>query len=75
MVIAESVALMVAGIGAGTLSAVVAVAPALASRATTLPIGSTLVVLAAVFFAGLVSSALATRAAAASPLLASLKAE
>jgi hypothetical protein len=75
MVIAESIALMVAGIGAGTLSAVVAVAPALASRATTLPIGSTLVVLAAVFFAGLVSSALATRAAAASPLLASLKAE
>ncbi|HEX4935512.1 MAG TPA: ABC transporter permease, partial [Gemmatimonadaceae bacterium] len=75
MVIAESVVLMVAGIGTGTLSAVVAIAPALAGRATSLPIRSTLVVLAAVFVAGLLSSLLATRAAAASPLLASLKAE
>jgi putative ABC transport system permease protein len=75
MVVAESVALMVAGIGAGTLSAVLAVAPALASRATSLPITSTLVVLAAVFAAGLVASVIATRAAAASPLLASLKAD
>jgi putative ABC transport system permease protein len=75
MVVAESVALMVAGIGAGALSATLAVAPALASRATSLPITSTLAVLAAVFVAGLVSSVMATRAAAASPLLASLKAE
>ena len=75
MVVAESVALMAAGIAAGTLSAALAVAPAIAGRATTLPIGSTLLVLGAVFAAGLVSSLLATRAAAASPLLAALKAE
>jgi putative ABC transport system permease protein len=75
MVVAESVALMAAGIAAGTLSAALAVAPAIASRATSLPIASTLLVLAAVFAAGLLSSVLATRAAAASPLLASLKAE
>ena len=75
MVVAESVALMVAGIGAGALSAMLAVAPALASRATTLSIAATLAVLAAVLVAGLVSSVVATRAAAASPLLASLKAE
>jgi putative ABC transport system permease protein len=75
MVVAESIALMAAGIAAGTLSAALAVAPAIATRATSLPITSTLLVLAAVFAAGLVSSLLATRAAAASPLLAALKAE
>ena len=48
---------------------------AIASRATSLPITSTLLVLAAVFATGLLSSILATRAAAASPLLASLKTE
>ncbi|MBK5299487.1 MAG: ABC transporter permease [Vicinamibacteria bacterium] len=75
MVVAESVVLMAAGIATGTLSALVAVAPALAARATSLPIGSTVVVLAGVFAAGLISSLVATRAAAASPLLASLKAD
>ncbi len=75
MVVAESLVLMVAGIAAGTISAAVAVAPALAARASTLPITSTLVVLAGVFLAGLASSLIATRAAASSPLLASLKSE
>ena len=75
MVVAESMALLVAGIGAGTLSAVLAVAPALASRATSLPLRSTALVLVAVFAAGLLSSLLATRAAASSPLLASLRSE
>ena len=41
MVVAESVVLMTAGIATGTLSALVAVAPALSARATSLPIGST----------------------------------
>ena len=75
MVVAESVVLMTAGIAFGTLSAVVAVAPALAARATSLPIGSTAAVLAGVFAAGLISSLVATRTAASSPLLASLKAD
>ena len=64
-----------AGIATGTLSALVAVAPALSARATSLPVGSTALVLAGVFVAGLISSLVATRAAAASPLLASLKAD
>ncbi len=75
MVVAESVVLMATGIATGTLSALVAVAPALFARATSLPIGSTALVLAGVFAAGLISSLVATRAAAASPLLAALKAE
>ena len=75
MVVAESVVLLVAGIAAGTLSAALAVAPALAERAASLPLGSTALVLIAVFVAGLLSSVLATRAAAASPLLASLRSE
>lgn len=75
MVVAESVVLMAAGIATGTLSALVAVAPALSARATSLPIASTVLVLVGVFAAGLISSLVATRAAAASPLLASLKAE
>jgi hypothetical protein len=75
MVVAESVVLMTAGIAFGTLSALVAVAPALVARATSLPIGSTVAVLAGVFAAGLISSLVATRAAASSPLLASLKAD
>jgi ABC-type antimicrobial peptide transport system permease subunit len=75
MVVAESVVLMTTGIGTGALSAVVAVAPALSARATSLPIGSTAAVLVGVFAAGLISSLVATRAAAASPLLASLKAD
>jgi putative ABC transport system permease protein len=75
MVVAESVVLMAAGIATGTLSALVAVAPALSARATSLPLGSTAAVLIGVFAAGLISSLVATRAAAASPLLASLKAD
>ena len=55
--------------------AVVAVAPALSARATSLPQGSTALVLLGVFVAGLLSSLVATRAASASPLLASLKAD
>ena len=56
------------------LSAAFLVAPALSARATSLPIASTALVLVGVFAAGLISSLVATRAAAASPLLASLRA-
>lgn len=75
MVGAESIVLLVAGIGTGVLSAAVAVAPALAARASTLPLASTALVLLAVFVAGLVASLAATRAAAASPLLDALRSE
>ena len=75
MVIAESVLLLVAGIAIGTLSAAVAVVPAFASRGTPVPLGSTALMLGAVLAAGLLSSLAATRVAAASPLLGSLRAE
>ena len=75
MVAAESVVLLLAGIATGVLSAVVAVAPALSARASTLPLGSTALVLVAVFAAGLLASLAATRAAAASPLLDALRSE
>jgi putative ABC transport system permease protein len=75
MVIAESLLLLIAGIGIGTASAVIAVMPAIAARGTSFPVVSTLTVLAAVLVAGLVASALATRVAAATPLLAALKTE
>jgi hypothetical protein len=75
MVAAESVVLLLAGIAAGLVSAVVAVAPALAARASTLPLSSTAIVLVAVFAAGLLASLAATRAEAASPLLDALRSE
>jgi putative ABC transport system permease protein len=75
MVIAESALLLVAGIGIGTLSSAVAVLPAFTGRGTPVPIASTILMLAIVLAGGLLSSLAATRVAAASPLLSSLKAE
>jgi hypothetical protein len=75
MVISESALLLAAGIGIGTLSSAIAVLPAFTSRGTAVPIASTIVLLAVVLAGGLLSSLVATRAAAASPLLGSLKAE
>ncbi|HEX7086037.1 MAG TPA: ABC transporter permease [Vicinamibacterales bacterium] len=75
MVVAESVLLLVAGIGIGTLSAVLAVWPALLSRGDTFPIVGTGLVLGGVLLTGLLASIAATRAAAATPLLAELKSD
>ncbi len=75
MVVAESVLLLVAGIGIGTLSAVLAVWPALLSRGATFPVVGTGLVLGGVLLTGLLASIAATRAAAATPLLAELKSD
>ncbi|HEY8535071.1 MAG TPA: ABC transporter permease, partial [Vicinamibacterales bacterium] len=75
MVVAESVLMLVAGIGIGTVSAVLAVWPALLTRGASFPLVGTGLVLAGVLLAGLLASIAATRAAAATPLLAELKSE
>ncbi len=76
LVLAENVLLLGGGLLAGGVSAVLAIAPALADRGGRLPIGpGGAVLLACVLIAGLLSSVLAMRAATRAPLLASLRAE
>ncbi len=75
LVLAENMLLLASGLSIGTLCAGLAIAPALAERAGKLPLGSMLLMLAAVAVTGFASSALAVRAAARSPLLASLRSE
>ena len=72
---AEAVLLLVAGLGAGIVSAVLAVAPAWTGHAGRGP-GLTLVAfLAVVVLGGVLSSMIATRAALSGRLLESLRAE
>jgi hypothetical protein len=71
----ENSALLAAGLLIGTLCALLAVSPALAQRAHTVPVGSLAVLLLVVATVGMVSTWLATRWAVRSPLLASLRSE
>jgi ABC-type antimicrobial peptide transport system permease subunit len=71
----ENAALLAAGLCIGTLCALLAVSPALAQRAHTLPFASLGLLLLIVAFVGLLSTWLATRAAVHSPLLDSLRSE
>jgi hypothetical protein len=73
LILYENVALLVAGLGAGTLCALLAVGPALASRGALLPVARILGLLLAIFAAGVVSSRLAVRAANARQLIAALR--
>jgi ABC-type antimicrobial peptide transport system permease subunit len=75
LIFLENASLLAAGLFLGTLCAVLAVSPALAQRAHTLPIASLAVLLLAVTGTGLVSTWLATVAAVRAPLLASLRSE
>jgi len=76
MVVAENVLLLVAGLAAGSLSAALAIAPAVAERGSRLPFTSgSAVLMVGVLVAGLLSSVLAMRAATRMPLLASLRSE
>jgi ABC-type antimicrobial peptide transport system permease subunit len=75
MVLAENTLLLVCGLGAGGLCALLAIAPALVERGSKLPLGAMIAMLAAVFAAGMVSSLVAVRAALRSPLLSALRAE
>ncbi|HJR61360.1 MAG TPA: ABC transporter permease [Vicinamibacterales bacterium] len=74
MILAEAVLLLAAGLGAGVASALLAVAPAWASRGGG-PGPMLAVLLGGVVVAGLLSSVLATRAALRGPMLDALRAE
>jgi ABC-type antimicrobial peptide transport system permease subunit len=75
MILAEAVLLLGAGLGAGVLSALLAVVPAWTSRTGGGPGRMLVVFLAGVVLAGLVSSVLATRAALSGRMLEALRAE
>ena len=75
MVVAEHVLLMVSGLGCGTVSALVAIAPAVAVRGGELPAATVGLLLSAVTAAGLVSSLLGGLVVLRSPLVAALRSE
>ena len=75
VVLAENLLLLFAGLGLGTLAALVAVAPAALHRGGALPLGLLAGLLLAVAAAGLVASLLAVSVVTRWPLLDTLKAE
>jgi putative ABC transport system permease protein len=75
MVVAEHVLLMVGGLACGTLSALVAIAPALAARGGAVPVAMVGLLLVAVTAAGLISSLLGGMVVLRSPLVAALRSE
>jgi putative ABC transport system permease protein len=75
MILAEAVLLLAAGLGAGVLSAVLAVGPAWVSRSGSGPGLMLVVLLGGVIAAGVLSSVLATRAALRGGMLDALRAE
>jgi putative ABC transport system permease protein len=75
MLVAEHLLLMVCGLACGTVSALVAIAPAVSARGGTVPVAMVGLLLVAVTAAGLVSSVVAGLVALRSPLLAALRSE
>jgi len=75
MVIAENLLLLLLGLATGTLCALLAVAPAIASRGGHVPLASIGALLALVLATGTVASLAATKAVLRSPLLAPLRSE
>jgi hypothetical protein len=75
MVLVENGLLLFGGLAAGTVSALVAIAPAWLERGGQFPIASLGALLLAVAAAGVVSSLVATVVAVRSPLLAALRSE
>ena len=75
LVLAENAFLLFAGLLAGTICALVAIAPAWIERGGTLPLSSLTVLLVLVVGAGLSASLAATVAAIRSPLLKALRTE
>ncbi len=76
IILSENVALLIWGLSAGLVSALIAIAPAALQRGARLPVsagGGLLLV--AVLAAGLLSSIVATRAALRAPLIAALRSE
>ena len=75
MIVAEAAFLLTVGLAAGTACAAIAIAPAWLGRGGSVPGVGLLLLLLAVLAAGLVSSALATRAALRGNMLEALRAE
>jgi len=75
IIISENAMLMIAGLACGTISAIVAAAPALQARGVAFPVGMVLLLLATVLIVGLLSSLVAVAAAFRAPLLGALRSE
>jgi ABC-type lipoprotein release transport system permease subunit len=75
MTLAENVFLLAAGLGIGTVCALVAVVPTVVERGGSLPVTSIVLLLAAVTGAGLAASLVALRFVGRSPLLEALRSE
>lgn len=75
LVLLENALLLAWGLAAGTISALLAVSPHLASRGADVPIGPGLAMLAAVAVAGMLASLLAVRAAVLTPIVTTLRGE
>ncbi|HUQ90119.1 MAG TPA: ABC transporter permease [Bryobacteraceae bacterium] len=75
LVLAENALLLLGGLGAGTLCAALAIAPAIAERGGKLPLGLMALLLLAVAITGFAASLVAVKAAMKTRLLASLRAE
>jgi ABC-type lipoprotein release transport system permease subunit len=75
IVLSESMLLVATGVVLGTVTAVIAVLPALLERTSVVPIGGLTLLLAAVTLTGLGASVVAARLASASSVVAALKGE
>jgi putative ABC transport system permease protein len=75
MVVAENIVLLLAGLTAGTVSALLAIAPTWVDRGGRLPAGTIVLLLAGVIATGLLASVAATAVALRAPLLSSLRTE
>ena len=75
IVLGENLVLLLLGLMTGTVCALLAIAPAVASRGGQLPVVSLAALLGAVFLTGVLASLAATRAALRSPVLEALRSE
>ncbi len=75
VVLAENLVLLLVGLAAGSLSAMLAIAPHIATRASSIPWSSLGLTLAGVLALGVSAAMIAVRSALRSPLLPSLRAE
>lgn len=75
LVLLENAFVLLWGLLAGSISALLAVAPNLASRSGDVPLASLLILLAAVFATGMLAAAFAVRSAVRLPIVATLRGE
>ena len=75
LVASETLLLVMAGVTIGTIAALVAIAPAVVERASSLPFGSLALLLLAIVLTGFIASLAATRLATSTRIVDALKAE